>query len=228
MQPWSNIALRIAAGLVLLAGVYMGVGACRSDSPAPRAGTGDTAPTLVYEDSAAGLETQLGALAAAIQDGQDARARSLALDLALDDPERWFGEVFGSALGPRLAADHAPQRGRLPELVDLIAQLVARGQTELRIERFERADDPAAVGYQARALRAMEQPVPLYSARLSDPGGQRVFHLWSFVHAAGRFRWVGKMKAVADEDAEPGTPGTPGTDDRLDELRQRDRGRLAP
>lgn len=228
MQPWSNIALRMAAGLALLAGVSMGGGACSGDGPAPRADTEDTAPALAYEDSAAGLETQLGALVAAIQDGQDARARSLAEGLALDAPERWFGEVFGSARGPRLAAEYAPQRGRLPELVDLIAQLVARGQTELRIERFEHADDPAAVGYQARALRAMEQAVPLYSARLSDPGGQRVFHLWSFVHAAGRFRWVGKMKAVAGEDADPGVPGTPGMGDRLDELRQRDRGRLAP
>lgn len=205
--------------MALLTGLIGGSPACSDDgSPRPSAGAADAAPAAPYENSTAGLEALLTDLVTAVQSHDRARARALAESLALDAPERWFRDVFGDTLGPALDADYAPHAPRLAELVDLIEQLVDRGQTRVSAERFERAEDPAAVGYQARAIQAMRRPVPLYSARLRDAGGQRVFHLWSFVYQAGRFRWVGKMKPAAGADA----------DEPLDELRRRDRERLGP
>ena len=40
----------------------------------------------------------------------------------------------------------------------------------------------------------MKQPVPLCTVRVSEPGSDQGYTLWSFTWVDGRFRFVGKMK----------------------------------
>lgn len=74
--------------------------------------------------------------------------------------------------------------------------LIDGGRTAVHAERFADAEQPGAVGYQCLALASMKKRVPLYSVRLTLPDGKRPWHLWSFVHHAGTFRYVGKLRGV--------------------------------
>jgi hypothetical protein len=143
-------------------------------APAPRS----------YPDGEAGLR----ALAA------DATATpALADSLNLPDPLAFFSAHFPLDVAARLADEY---RAQPPGLGRFLAAQKADGRTELRVEKFERADDPDAVGYQEHALAAMTTPIPLYSLRLRAPGQRNGRHVYSFVHDGGQWRYVGPMKQV--------------------------------
>ena len=194
----------------------------RSDASGDRA--------IEYPDTTGGLHQLVTHIAAAIDRGDRRRAVALVDSLRLPDPGGWFARVFGRRLGVELAREYADLADDIRELVPLLRSLTGSGNTEILVERFA---EPAssAVGYQKRALERMVNRVPLYSVRLVEPGSQRGFHLWSFVHDGASFRWVGKMKRVAPEDAaERAAPPVPldgGVPDLL-ELRARDRQASAP
>lgn len=154
----------------------------------------------------------LGDLIDAVRANNREEIARLTGDLALDDPKAWFTRTFGQERGALLLAEYEPVVGQFEQLADLLVGLVKAGQTDIRAEVFERAGDSGATGYQNLALAAMKQATPLYSARFTKVEDASGFHLWSFVYDGGRFRWVGKMKAVA--------PTSPADPDLL-ELRER-------
>ena len=65
----------------------------------------------------------------------------------------------------------------------------------------------------------MKTKKTLYSVRLVDTDRKRSFHLWSFVHFEGSFRYVGKLSAVAKR--------WPSGDLDLNEFRMEDAERLS-
>jgi hypothetical protein len=73
--------------------------------------------------------------------------------------------------------------------------LVKTDQTKVKVDRFTKADDPGAVGYQVKAIELSKKPLELYSVRLTDED-KKVFHVWSFVHEDGTFRYVGKLREL--------------------------------
>jgi len=150
-----------------------------------------------YPNNAAGLTALLTDLLAARQAGEKDRTYSLTESLRLRDYETWFNARFGAELGARLTADYKIQFDDILGLADAIESLRDDGRPELSVERFEGSEDTKAVGYQVAALKAMKQPVALYSVRLRAAGKKKTFHIWSFVHDGKSFRYVGKMKPVA-------------------------------
>ncbi len=203
--------------------LFLVVAACGDDDPGranskPRPLGEVEAGTSRYPESKAGLSTLFEDLVAAIGRGDDAQVDGTVRGFVLVDPDAWFAKTFGADAGKALAGDYRVAAAAIDQLTGLLRELVRDGQTEVVVERFDSANDPAAVGYQALALAKMERPVALYSVRLRAPGQRRGFHLWSFVYQDGGFRWIGKLKALAD-----GAP--PVGDDEVDPLERRQRNR---
>ena len=150
-----------------------------------------------YPDTAAGLTGLMTALVQALTAGDTVESNRLLQSLQLPDPEAWFDEVFGDELGPPLLAEQEPQRGGIGWLATHIKGRLDTGLSQIRAERFESPEETAAVGYQSAALARMKKRVPLYSVRFTSPDGKKIWHVWSFVHHQGTFRYVGKMRKVA-------------------------------
>lgn len=105
--------------------------------------------------------------------------------------------MFGDATGTRLAREYAGLLSTFDNAAGrLFAKVVADGQSDIQVLRFERAGERDAVGNQNDALAVMQNPQPLYSVRFVKPGGAAGMHLYSFVYAAGGFRLVGRMAAA--------------------------------
>ncbi len=160
-----------------------------------------------YPDTVQGLESLMTALVKALQEDDAVEKSRLLLSLRLPEPGDWFRNVFGGELGPRLLAEHEPQRTGIGWLASHIKGRIETGLVSIHAQRFDAPDTPAAVGYQSQALAAMKQRVPLYSVRFATPDGKRTWHVWSFVHHKGTFRYIGKMRRVA-----PGPPPAEGRD----------------
>lgn len=182
---------------------------------------------FAYEETTSGLESLFRDMMRALASGDRDRAEMLAQSLQLDAPRAWFQEVFGDELGNKLYAEYSPLLGQFGQHASLINELRKDGHTKITVERFDKPDDKAAVGYQALALQRMIKPTPLYSVRVSTPDGSKVFHIWSFVYQSGWFRWIGKTRDVAKKPAESEKLGDGAADIREFRVRDADAARKA-
>jgi len=120
-------------------------------------------------------------------------APALADRLVLPDPLAFYSAHFPLEIAARLATEY---QASPPALAAFMSAQKQQGRTELRVEKFERADDPDAVGYQEHALAAMTAPLPLYSLRVRAPGQRSGRHIYSFVRDGDVWRYAGPMKQV--------------------------------
>jgi hypothetical protein len=178
------------------------------------------APAVSYPDSTDGLSALANDLVAAARDKDDRRLALLLESLRLRQPDEWFEATFGKTLGRELAAEYRPLREEIGHLTPVLERLIADRQTQVAVERFVRPDEKASVGYQSAALAKMAKKSALYSLRFTRADRKKVFHVWSFVHQDGSFRYVGKMKRAVE------TP--PAGDRDALELRLADAERLRP
>jgi hypothetical protein len=151
-------------------------------------------------DTEAGLKAAIEELLAAGKAGDANRVEAIARGMVLPDHAAWFRRIFGAEAAPRLAAEYERLVATLEKELDaMLAQVIKEHRTSVRVRALSKADDPQANGNQRRALKAMKTRVTLYSARLARAedkvGG---IHFYSFVHAGGAFRFVGKMRALGD------------------------------
>lgn len=201
----------VRAAIAAVLAVMVGFLACCGDDASPAAPSVSVtpppgaapAPVVMpvepsYPDTTQGLEGLMTALVKAIQDGDAAEKARLLQSLQLPAANAWFREVFGPSLGPELLAEQDPQRAGIGWLASHIKGRIDTGLTAIHAERFDAPSQPASVGYQSEALARMQQRVPLYSVRFASPDGKRIWHVWSFVHHRATFRYVGKMRRVAN------------------------------
>jgi len=120
--------------------------------------------------------------------------------LALPRANLWFRNRFGAKRARKLLAEYEPIANNPLQVAELVAKLQSDGLTELKVGKYDKVDDLAAVTYQARTLKAMRIADPLFSARLATKDGKKAFHLWSFAHVDGQFRYIGKLKAISRPD----------------------------
>ncbi len=177
--------------------------------------TGGAAPVKAYPGTADGLRALVTDAMAAARDGRDADANAIGASLELPNADAWFAATFGPEVGGRLAVEYAPMKQQLGQLAPLMKDLIAKGRTEISVEKFDAPGDPMSTGLQSNALKAMTQRVPLYSMRATEPGKTTGFHLYSFVYVDGGWRLAGKMKKV---DPVPAPPEV----EALGELRMKD------
>jgi hypothetical protein len=192
----------------LLLAAASGLAACGEDgADATRGGgaPGRQTPLVLpaeptYPDSVQGLENLMTALVKAIgEDNATERARLL-LSLQLPDPRAWFEEVFGAEFAPRLLNEHERTRSGIGWLGNHIKERIGGGPVTIQAEHFDAPEQTASAGYQSAALARMVQRVPLYSVRFASTGGDESWHVWSFVHHQGTFRYVGKMRKASDRE----------------------------
>lgn len=150
-----------------------------------------------YPESADGLKSMVSDLLAAQKAGDKGKVDELIKSLELPDPDAFAKQVFGDEKGAKVAADYKSRLSQFdPELHRIVAKMVDDGQTEVKAQRFDKADDPQAVGNQKDVITAMKNPVPLYSARITKPGESLGMHLYNFVYVEGSFRLAAKMDAA--------------------------------
>lgn len=169
------------------------------DAPLPDDGA--DAPEVA--DTVAAFDARMQQLIAACTGDDEAAAEADARALLLPDPRAWFGHAFG-ADHPRLDAlvtEYEAKAAQLPTLPGAVRARIEAGQSERLIERFIDPEDDLATGYQAIALRNLAKPIGLYSLRMLKPDADSGWHLWSFAHVDGQFRFVGQMLALSPASA---------------------------
>jgi hypothetical protein len=198
-----RMALWIAIGVVLAGG---GVTAAVLATRGPDARGPTPAARTVYPDTQAGFDRFAQELIDNVREGRRAEFMDLAGTVALPDPATWFGLVFGEDRAARLVEEYEAGPGpRFANIWDELRTVVVHeSRSTVTTSRHLDPNDELATGYQVTALRQMQAPIALYRLRLSRADGSNIYALWSWVHIAGRFRLVGKMKQVdpLDPDAE--------------------------
>jgi hypothetical protein len=150
-----------------------------------------------YAESTDGLKKLMSDILDAQKSGDKDKFDSLVKSLELPDAEAWFKKVFGDDKGSKVGAQYTSNTSALQQdLARLFTKIVNDGQTEIKITRLEKADDPMANGNQKDVITAMKNPVPIYSARFVKPGETLGMHLYNYVYVDGTFRAVGKMDAA--------------------------------
>jgi len=156
-----------------------------------------TKSKVSYPESTDGLKKLMSDILDAQKSGDSAKVKSLVKALELPDAEAWFKNVFGDDKGAKAAAQYKTNTAALQtDLERLFAKIVSDGQTEIKITRLEKADDPEATGNQKDVIAAMKNAVPIYSARFVKPGETLGMHLYNYVYVDGTFRLAGKMDAA--------------------------------
>ena len=125
------------------------------------------------------------------------KMKSLVKSLEVPDADAWFKKVFGDHKGAKVTAQYKSNTSRLEQdLAKIFTKIVDEGQTEIKITRLEKADDPQATENPKEVLTAMKNPVPFYSVRFVKPGESLGMHLYNYVYVDGTFRLAGKMDAA--------------------------------
>ncbi len=158
---------------------------------------GKTPKDIEFAPTTAGLTELMDALRTAIQSQDEPTIGLLVASLRLEEHEAWMTKTFGADLGKALSEQYKPQYEEIGSLVDVLREQYGNGLLEVDAERFQTKDNSSATGYQSAALGKMVSKVPLYSVRLVTSDRKKTFHIWSFVHEDGSFRFVGKLAKVA-------------------------------
>lgn len=157
--------------------------------PGPRA--------AVADDTPGALQQRMADIYSATRDRDIRTSEALIGALRLPAHAAWFRQTFGEPAAARLTAEYEALLQRFEaDAAKLFAGVVQKGQSEIRVLRFTDLDDRNAVGNQRDAMAAMTTRAPLYSVRFVQPGERLGMHLYSFVHAGGGFRFVGRLTAA--------------------------------
>jgi hypothetical protein len=179
---------------------------------------GQSLEEISYADSNDGLDRLMKDLKTAILADDEPEMAILLASLRLEDDETFLKSTFGDALGATLSAQYKPHREEIGVLATHLKEKFESGLRNIEAFSFSQREMQTATGYQNAALDKMKVRRTLYSVRLSNTDKTETFHLWSFVHFEGSFRYIGKLKGVAGKNSKGGRD--------LNELRKSDAERL--
>lgn len=145
-----------------------------------------------YPDSVEGLT----ALANDLLKSNQANLKAIAATLNHKQADQWFRSTFGDEKGAQLTAEYKAMNidAMMPSV---IADIKAKGRTEVLVEKFSDGKNPGANTLQMVPLQdAKDATLALYSVRFHEPGKSSGYHMYSFVYIDGKFRLMGKMAAL--------------------------------
>ncbi len=178
----------------------------------------DKPEDIQYPSSNEGLNRMMRDLKTGIKANDEPEVAVLLASLILPNDKVFFQTTFGDKLGATLSKNYTPLREEIGGLAPLLREKLEDGLSNIETSTFANAAMQTATGYQNAALEKMKSKAVLYSVRFVDSDRKRSFHLWSFVHFEGSFRFVGKLSAVAKKK--------PSGDRDLNEYRMEDAERL--
>ncbi len=183
----------LAAGMLAI-----GILGCKKETASVGGGGAAAAPAPMkaYPETVEGLTELMADLNTAALDSKDAEARQIVDSLILKDAGAWFMASFGEEKGGELVIAYASASMGFVPLIGMLKAQKAKGKTEHRVEKFDKADDPNAIGYQETALKEAKAPLALYSWRATAPGKRTGQHLYNFAWAEGGWRFVGSLKGM--------------------------------
>jgi TonB family protein len=153
-----------------------------SSSAAQIGSTADTTDTL---------RTLLQRLMGAIQKNDGSKASALTHDLILPEYQAWFPKVFGAEAGGRMAQRYGESTPAFDaNFKQLMSLYVKEKMTDITVTRLDSADQPSTDSYAIRAMRAMQNPVPVYSVAMGKAGESSWNISGIFVFEGGEFRFV--------------------------------------
>lgn len=168
------------------------------DAAASAENLADAAPAapgpVEYDDTEAGLTKLFDDLIVSLRskDGDKDAAR-LVQSLILPHHDKWLETHFkGRRTLKRLKKDLGKVNGDIGSLGLALRGAAETGKTTISVKKFAKETPDGAVGFQLEALEKALEPIELYSVRLAD-SANKVLHVYSFVHADGTFRFVGKL-----------------------------------
>ena len=130
---------------------------------------------------------------AAARAGDQAKLAALIDNLRLPDHRAWFERAFGAQQGSAQAAKYARFLEQFePAIEQRFAALVT--QTGLEVEVSRVAVSPDSVE-SVEELPPARSPLTLFAVTIRKPGTEFAPRLAWFVHSAGAFRFVGRMRA---------------------------------
>jgi hypothetical protein len=179
---------------------------------------GQSYDQISYENSNDGLRRLMRDLKTGILADDEEEVAVLLASLRLEDDKTYFKSIFGDKLGAKLSAKYRPHREEIGVLAKYLRNTFEDGLSTIETYSFSTAGVDTATGYQNTALELMENKVPLYSVRFMNSDQTKSFHLWSFVHFEGSFRYVGKLTDVGKANRVAGLD--------LNELRVQDANRV--
>jgi hypothetical protein len=171
---------------------------------------------IAYANSADGLKSEFDDFLGTWKTKEGDKARAIMRSLHLADPKSFFKATWGDDAGGFLAGEYDQLSPHMDEMQHVIMDLAKSGATEVKVTRFDNANDSEETTYQAAAIKAMKKPVPLYSVRITAPGHHLGQHFYSFIYLDGTFRYIGKTKQLG------GTAPADARVDALAELRLKD------
>jgi TonB family protein len=153
----------------------------------------ETQATNTLPDTAEGLRSLLEHLVAAIQKGDAQETSRITESLTVPNYKTWFAGVFGATVGDGVAGLYAESlKGPAPGLSESLRGVIQDGKTNIRVHRFEAADDSGADFYVRPLMKAMLKPTAVYEANAYKelPGA------WQFpgyfFYVDGGFRFVSR------------------------------------
>jgi TonB family protein len=173
-------------------------------------------PAGSYPDTADGLHVLLQQLLSAIQKNDAAQVSAVTHGFILPAYQTWFPKIFGTEAGARMTQRY---EGLLPESDAKFKQqmqlYIKEGMTEITVTRLESADQPSTDSYAIRTMRAMQNPVPVYSVAMGKAGATSWNVPGIFVFEQGSFGFVDLQTIHALDNSNARTPASSGTSDDL-------------
>jgi TonB family protein len=168
-------------------------------------------PAGPYPDAADGLHSLLQQLITAIQKNDAAQVSAVTHGFILPAYQTWFPKVFGAEEGARMAQRY---EGLLPEFDSKFTQqmqlYVKEGMTEITVTRLESADQPSTDSYAIRTMRAMQNPVLVYSVAMGKASATSWNVPGIFVFEQGSFTFVDLQTIHALDNINARTPAGSG------------------
>jgi TonB family protein len=148
-----------------------------------------SASVATYPESADGLKKLVEDIFGAVKAKDEAKVSSYVSGLVIPDHGAWFVQTFGAAEGTRLEAKYNELlRTEAEDIKGRFEYAVKGKRTDVGVKVFQK---PEEVGGVARAiLKAMVQPIPLYTVDGSSPKEKFATSIGDFVYVDGRFRYV--------------------------------------
>jgi hypothetical protein len=158
-----------------------------------------------YPDTADGLHEFLQSVVAAIKradsQGISRLNSSLNRSLTIPEPKKWFAKTFRPDAGRDIANAY---RSNYPDLVRELERYDLNQLWEIRVTRIEFADEQTAKASGIRFFIGMKNPIPVYTAYLTDPKNQSVILIHAlFVYVQGAFRVIDAGFGKIDEGRRP-------------------------